>query len=120
MHEPIKLKYIKRIDFFRYKLIIKNNIHKLEKIKLKFIDKEQQLFIANFYCYLNYNSHNEFIIDFNNIWKWLGFTRKGSAKTLLLKNYYFSLPISIYNHMPFFVYLNNNLLYFYFFDFYLF
>jgi len=34
MHETIKLKYIKRIDFFRYKLIIKNNIYKLEKINL--------------------------------------------------------------------------------------
>ena len=31
-------------------------------------------------------SDSEFIIDFENVWKWLGFTNKGNAKRFLLKN----------------------------------
>ena len=33
----------------------------LTKIKERFTDDEQQIFVASFYCYLNY--HDEFIID---------------------------------------------------------
>ena len=42
----------------------------LNKIKERFTNDEQQIFIASFYCYLNYQ--NEFIIDLDDIWKWLG------------------------------------------------
>ena len=53
----------------------------LTKIKERFTDDEQQIFGASFYCYLNY--HDEFIIDLDNIWKWLGFNQKVKAKVLL-------------------------------------
>ena len=53
----------------------------LTKIKERFTDDEQQIFVASFYCYLNY--HDEFIIDLDNIWKWLGFNQKVKAKVLL-------------------------------------
>ena len=53
----------------------------LNKIKEKFSDNEQQMFVASFYCYLNY--HDEFIIDLDNIWKWLGFQSKFNSKRLL-------------------------------------
>ena len=53
----------------------------LNKIKEKFSDNEQQIFVASFYCYLNYK--DEFIIDLDNIWKWLGFNQKFNAKRLL-------------------------------------
>jgi hypothetical protein len=53
----------------------------LNKIKERFTDDEQQIFIASFYCYLNYE--NEFIIDLDDIWKWLGFNQKVKAKVLL-------------------------------------
>jgi phage anti-repressor protein len=58
----------------------------LEKIKETFTTQEQQLFIASFYCYLNYKS-NDFIIDLNNIWEWLGFSQKIKAKQILEKNF---------------------------------
>ena len=58
----------------------------LNKIKEQFNNDEQQLFIASFYSYLNYNKH-EFIIDLDDIWKWLGFSRKDPAKRLLEKNF---------------------------------
>lgn len=53
----------------------------LTKIKERFTDNEQQIFVTSFYCYLNYN--DEFIIDLDNIWKWLGFQSKFNSKRLL-------------------------------------
>ena len=74
-------------------LIEKNPITKLSGvynnklltiIKEKFNETEQQLFVASFYCYLNYQK-NDFVIDLDNIWEWLGFTNKSNAKRLLEK-----------------------------------
>jgi hypothetical protein len=59
----------------------------LDKIKEKFCNFEQQLFISSFYCYLNYDKNIDFVIDFDNIWKWLGFTLKENAKRILTKNF---------------------------------
>jgi hypothetical protein len=53
----------------------------LNKIKERFTDNEQQIFVTSFYCYLNYQ--NEFVIDLDDIWKWLGFNQKVKAKVLL-------------------------------------
>lgn len=58
----------------------------IEKFKTEFNDDEQKLFIVNFYCYNNYDS-KDFIIDFNNVWKWLGFSRVDNCKTVLLKHF---------------------------------
>jgi hypothetical protein len=54
----------------------------LKKIKENFTGFEQQLFISSFYCYLNYDK-NEFKIDMDYIWKWLGFQQKVNAVTVL-------------------------------------
>ena len=59
----------------------------LAKIKTNFTDNEQQLFIASFYCYLNYDQKNDFVIDLDNVWKWLGYNQKIKAKDLLEKNF---------------------------------
>ena len=61
----------------------------LTKIKEKFTDSEQQLFVSSFYCYLKYENDNDFIIDLDDIWKWLGFQCKYNSKRLLEK--YFTL-----------------------------
>jgi hypothetical protein len=55
----------------------------LIKIKNNFTDEEQQMFVASFYCYLNCNQKTEFVIDLDNVWKWLGFSNKDKAKRLL-------------------------------------
>ena len=74
------------------KLIEKNPITRLSqdyqskllnKIKNKFTEGQQQQFVSSFYCYLNHDSKNEFIIDLDDVWKWLGFSRKDPAKRLL-------------------------------------
>jgi hypothetical protein len=59
----------------------------IEKVKNSFSNYEQQLFVSSFYCYLNYNSKTDFVIDLDNVWKWLGFSQKVNAKTLLEKNF---------------------------------
>ena len=52
------------------------NIKLLTKIKEKFTDFEQQLFLSSFYCYLNCDPINDFVIDLDNVWKWLDFGQK--------------------------------------------
>ena len=59
----------------------------LNKIQENFTGLEQQLFISSFYCYLNYDKNIDFVIDLDNIWKWLGFNTKQNCKTILDKHF---------------------------------
>jgi hypothetical protein len=59
----------------------------VEKIKTKFTSYEQQLFISSFYCYFKYNPKTDFVIDLDNVWKWLGFSQKDAAKRVVEKNF---------------------------------
>jgi hypothetical protein len=59
----------------------------IEKVKNSFTDYEQQMFVASFYCYLKYDNKNDFVIDLDNVWSWLGFGQKVKAKSLLEKNF---------------------------------
>jgi hypothetical protein len=61
------------------------NVKLLTKIKENFSNFEQQIFLSSFYCYLNCDPKNDFVIDLDNIWKWLGFSVKIKAKVLLEK-----------------------------------
>jgi hypothetical protein len=77
-------------------LIEKNPISKLSKaynsklinkIQENFTGFEQQLFVSSFYCYLNYDKNIDFVVDLDNIWKWLGFQQKVKAVALLEKHF---------------------------------
>jgi hypothetical protein len=59
----------------------------VEKVKNHFTNYEQQLFLSSFYCYLKYNPQNDFVIDLDNVWGWLGFGQKVNAKRVLEKNF---------------------------------
>jgi hypothetical protein len=59
----------------------------LIKLKESFNGFEQQLFVSSFYCYLNYDKNNDFVVDLDNVWKWLGFNQKIKALSLLEKNF---------------------------------
>jgi len=59
----------------------------IEKVKSNFTNYEQQMFVASFYCFLNYDYYNDFVIDLDNVWKWLGFQQKYHAKYLLEKQF---------------------------------
>ena len=63
------------------------NVKLLKKIKENFTDFEQQLFLSSFYCYIKYDQKNDFVIDLDNVWKWLDFSQKQRAKELLEKNF---------------------------------
>jgi hypothetical protein len=59
----------------------------VEKVKNHFTNYEQQLFLSSFYCYLKYDTKNDFVIDLDNVWKWLEFSNKAHGKTVLTKNF---------------------------------
>lgn len=65
------------------KLNANNNNKLLEKVKANFTEMEQQLFIASFYTYLNYDKTADFIVDLDDIWRWLGFNKKFNGIRLL-------------------------------------
>jgi hypothetical protein len=72
----------------------------IQKVKNTFTEYEQQIFLASFYCYLNYDRKNDFVIDLDNVWKWLGFGLKVNAKRVLEKNFiinkdYILLPCQV-------------------------
>jgi hypothetical protein len=70
----------------------------LNKIKEKFSGFEQQLFVSSFYCFLNYDKNIDFVVDLDNVWKWLGFNQKYNAKYLLEKN--FNIDVDYKNLAP--------------------
>ena len=59
----------------------------VEKVQQHFNNYEQQMFLASFYCYLKHDSKNDFVIDLDNVWQWLGFSQKVNAKRVLEKNF---------------------------------
>lgn len=59
----------------------------LVKIKSEFTSDQQKLFISSFYCYLNYDTSRDFVIDLSKIWKWCGFSRIDPAKRLIINNF---------------------------------
>ena len=70
--------------------------HKLlNKIKASFTDNEQQLFVASFYCYIKYDQRNDFVIDLDDVWKWLGFSQKYNAKHMLEKQFVIDIDYKI-------------------------
>jgi hypothetical protein len=89
------------------KLIEKNPITRLSKvyqdklinrIKSEFTESQQQLFVSSFYCYLNHNCKKDFIINLDDVWKWVGFARKDPAKRLLDKYFTKNIDYKILLH----------------------
>ena len=48
----------------------------VNRVVNSFTGYDQQLFIASFYCSLNYDQKTDFAIDLDDVWKWLGFNKK--------------------------------------------
>lgn len=57
----------------------------MNTVKNEFKNNQQQLFIGSFYCYLNHHPTNDYVVDLDNIWKWLGFNRINDCKRVLTK-----------------------------------
>ena len=60
-----------------------DNEAELLDIEYEWTTNEQQLFASSFYGFLNFDSKKDFVINFDDVWKWLGYTRKDHAKTVL-------------------------------------
>lgn len=59
-----------------------------EMLKAELGNEEQQQFVMNFQLYLMYGRDvTKFPIDLEKIWEWLGFSRKTSAKRLIVNNF---------------------------------
>lgn len=63
------------------------NTKLVQKLRNNFSESEQKLYICNLFLYLNHNSMNEFIINLENVWKFIGFSNKANAKRLLKHNF---------------------------------
>ena len=63
-----------------------NNIL-LGKIKERFSESEQQLYVSSFYCFLNYHPTHDFVVDFDDVWPWLGYSTKQKARIMLEKHF---------------------------------
>lgn len=57
----------------------------IKKICNNFNNDEQQIFVVNFYCYLNYNPYTSFVIRLDQIYEWLGYSCVGDCKRCLKK-----------------------------------
>ena len=69
----------------------------VNKVKETFTEMQQQLFVSSFYCYLNYHQTNDFVIDLDNIWIWLGFSTKQKAKILLENSFVINKDYTLLN-----------------------
>ena len=92
------VKLIEKNPITRLSKEYQNNL--INKIKSKFNESQQQIFVSSFYCYLNHNGKSEFIIDLDNVWKWLGFSRKDPAKVVLNKNFILDIDYKILIQQP--------------------
>ena len=70
----------------------------ISKIQENFTGFEQQLFVSSFYCYLNYNKNTDFIVDLDNVWKWLGFSTKQNAERVLEKHFTVDIDYKLAYH----------------------
>jgi len=67
----------------------------INKIKNVFTESQQHLFVSSFYIFLNH-SKDEYVIDLDYIWKWLGFERKCFCKKVLEKHFVINIDYKIF------------------------
>ena len=56
----------------------KNNL--IDKLKNHFSHDEQKLYVSNLFLYLNHHQLHDFIVNLDNVWKFIGFSNKANAK----------------------------------------
>jgi hypothetical protein len=97
MANPLALDIVDLIENNPNTRLSKTYQHKLlTKIKANFTDHQQQMFVTSFYCYLQHDPRNDFVIDLDNVWKWLGFSAKHNSKYLLEKQFIIDIDYKIF------------------------
>ena len=59
----------------------------IDKLKEHFSEEEQKLYVANLFLYLNYHPVNDFVVNLENVWKFIGFSNKANGKRLLKQHF---------------------------------
>lgn len=59
----------------------------LNEMNNQFDNEEQRIFVNSFYAYLNHHPTDDFVVDFDIVCNFIGFTRKDNFKRLLEKNF---------------------------------
>ena len=59
----------------------------LKKISETFSDEDALFFVKNLFAYLKYDQHTDFVIDFDDVWPWLGYSTKQKCKDMLVRNF---------------------------------
>ena len=59
----------------------------IDKLKEHFTEEEQKLYVTNLFLYLNYHPVDDFVVNLENVWKFIGFSNKANAKRLLKHNF---------------------------------
>ena len=66
---------------------IYDNTKLIDKLKEHFSEEEQKLYVSNLFLYLNYHPVDDFVVNLDNVWKFIGFSNKGNAKRTLENNF---------------------------------
>ena len=72
------------------------HIKLLDRIKTIFSNDQQKMFIACFYCFLNYDPVKDFVINLDDVWEWMGFSKKYNAKFMLCKSFKEDIDFKIF------------------------
>jgi phage anti-repressor protein len=64
-----------------------DNTKLIDKLKEHFSEEEQRLYVSNLFLYLNYHPVDDFVVDLDNVWKFIGFSNKGNGKRLLKQHF---------------------------------
>lgn len=57
------------------------------KLAENFTSDEEKWYIANLYAYLKFHQTNDYVIDLENVFEMIGFSKKSNAKRILQKNF---------------------------------
>ena len=58
-----------------------------QRLAEAFSDNDKQQFLMGFYMYQNHHKTNDYIIDLEEVYRWLGYAKKETAKDLLIKHF---------------------------------
>jgi hypothetical protein len=59
----------------------------IDKLQHYFSEEEQKLYVVNLFLYLNYHPVDDFVVNLENVWKFIGFSNKANGKRLLKQHF---------------------------------
>ena len=59
----------------------------ISKLEEHFTEEEQKLYVSNLFLYLNYHPVDDFVVNLENVWKFIGFANKANGKRLLKQHF---------------------------------